>query len=116
MEDHTKSGLVGAVQRVVELLVAGEFLRAEELTGGVRLSAEAIKRAVNDYGGVLTRPPDTAFDRLDAIQVQGSAPPRWSIRFDLWTEEEGQSDLTLEMTVEEGPQGPKIALDDIHIL
>lgn len=88
----------------------------QDTAGGVRLSAESIRIAIKDYGGALVVPPDSAFAELDAIRIRDSDPPRWSIRFDLWTEQEGRSDLTLEMTVEHGPQGPKIELDNIHVL
>jgi hypothetical protein len=47
--------------------------------------------------------------------VRGSNPKRWSVRFDLWTADEGRSDLTLELTVEE-TDPLKIELDDLHVL
>jgi hypothetical protein len=116
MVDRSQSTLVGAVRKVVGFLVAGDFEWVERLTRGIRLSADAIKSAVHDYGGTLVFPPASAFEEVDAIRIEGSEPPRWSIRFDLWTEEEGRSDLSIEMTVEEGPEGSPIELDNIHVL
>jgi hypothetical protein len=116
MRNSKQSTLVGAVRKVVEFLVGGDFEGAERLTRGVRLSADAIKGAVHDYGGTLVFPPATAFDDVDVIGIADSEPPRWSIRFDLWTEEEGRSDLSIEMTIRESPEGAQIELDNIHVL
>lgn len=111
----SSTSLVDAVKRMVALLVARDYSAAERISQGVRLNASEIEGAVQDYGHVLVAPPDSAFDSLDAIEVRGSNPKRWSVRFDLWTADEGRSDLTLELTVEE-TDPPKIELDDLHVL
>jgi hypothetical protein len=43
-------------------------------------------------------------------------PPTWSVRCDLWTVEEGRSDLSLELTVVAAPLGPTIEVDNLHVL
>ena len=48
--------------------------------------------------------------------TQGVKPPRWSVRMDLWTAEEGRSDLSLELTIIESGRGYTVELDDIHVL
>jgi hypothetical protein len=111
-----KSMLVDIVKELVRCLVAGNVDAVEQMTNGVRLPSDEIEAAIKDYGGTLVVPPGTAFDQLDAIEVQGSDPRRWSVRFDLWTEEEGASDLSLELTVEEGSPRPRVELDNLHVL
>jgi hypothetical protein len=108
--------LIDLVKELVRCLVAGDVDVVEQMTNGVRLSSDEIATAIKDYGGTLVVPPDTSFDQLDAIEVQRSDPRRWSVRFDLWTEEEGASDLSLELTVEEGSSHPKVELDGLHVL
>ena len=106
--------LIDTLRSVVEMLVAGNFSGVEALSGGIRLSASEIRNAIREYGESLTKPPDTAYDDLDAIEVTGSDPRRWSVRFDLWTEQEGKSDLSLEVTIID--DGPQIEIDNLHIL
>jgi hypothetical protein len=38
------------------------------------------------------------------------------VEADLWTEEDGRSDLTLEMTIEFEPSGPVIGINNLHVL
>jgi hypothetical protein len=110
-----KVALRDAVERVVELLVRGEYVDLERITGGRRLSASQLEEAVRQYGRTLRLPPDGQL-KLDVIQVTGRMPPTWSTRCDLWTHEEGRSDLTLELTVVDEAAGPSIEIDNLHVL
>ena len=42
--------------------------------------------------------------------------PQFSVHMPLWTEEEGRSDLTLELTIKMPDKGIEVELDDIHVL
>lgn len=104
-------------ERVVEWLVKRNYERIEAYSGGVRLSASHLAKAVADYGRKLTMPPASAFQELDVIEVRGSSPKAWSVRCDLWTEEEGRSDLTLEMTlIEQDGELLAVEVDNLHVL
>jgi hypothetical protein len=106
----------GAIATTVRLLVDGEYDVLESLSSDCRLTAELMKRAVDEYGRTLTTPPTDAFHNLDAVQVDGAQPPRWSIRFPLWTAEEGESDLALFMTATESSPGLwDIEIDGIYV-
>ena len=63
-------------------------------------------------------PPADAFKQLDLIKIRNSKPKGYSLRFDLWTEEEGRSDLSLEATVFDYGFAAQLRweLDDIHVL
>jgi hypothetical protein len=104
------------IRRLVELLVAKDYDEIERFTRGVRLSAESLREAVRRYGHELVVPPEEAFERLDIIEMETPSDPRkWSVRFDLWTKEEGRSDLTLELTIFDGGEiGAEV--DDLHVL
>lgn len=109
--------VLSAVKRIVELLVDGRYGDLETVTSGVRLSAQEIRAAVEDYGRTLVVPSAQAYDLLDAIEVREALPRRWSVTMPLWTREEGRSDLSLELTVvAEGPQSTRVELDDLHVL
>jgi hypothetical protein len=104
------------VQQVVRLLVIHEYDKLVKMSGGIQLSASEMAAAISDYGSTLVYPPAVAFDSIDAVGVLSSKPPKWSIVFPLWTEEEGRSDLTLELTVIEEPVGLRVEIDNLHVL
>ncbi len=105
-----------SVTQVLRLLVAGQFDELEVLTNGVRLSSEEIGKAVSGYGKMLVLPPEDGFRLMEIIEIKNAQPKRWSITMPLWTQEEGRSDLTMEMTVIERQEGIAVELDDIHVL
>jgi hypothetical protein len=108
--------VVDILRQLVECLVGGDFDAAERLTQGVRLTSSDMQQAIRDYGGTLVTPPDTALLDADVIEVAGANPRTWSVCFDLWTKEQGTSDLSLELTVKEGSPEPKVELDNLHVL
>jgi len=62
-------------------------------------------------------PPESWFQNIDVIEIEGRAPRQWSVRFDLWTAEEGRSDLTLELTLtENNKELYGVEIDNIHVL
>ena len=113
---YMKEKLAGPVQKVLTLLIAGKYKDIEALTHGVRLNSKAIGQAVADYGKKIIMPPADGFQLMNVVEVKNAQPRRWSIAMPLWTNEEGRSDLTLELTVVEETDGFTIELDDLHVL
>ena len=104
------------VGEVLRMLANKAYQEVADLTGGDRLSADEISRAIADYGRELVLPPEQAYESIDAIIIEGSNPPSWSVHMPLWTNEEGRSDLTLEMTITGMGKDVRIEIDDIHVL
>ena len=104
------------VRRIVEALVARDYLRAAEITNGNRLPEDQIRDAIEEYGCTLVMPPVDAFNDLDVVEVTGASPAQWSVRMHLWTEEEGKSDLSIELTLKEAGEDFDVELNDIHVL
>jgi hypothetical protein len=100
---------------MVQQLVNRDYDGIERATQGRNVTASELREAVADYGGTLRMPPAAA-SWIDEVQVVGRVPPTWSVRCDLWTVEEGRSDLSLELTVVEAPLGPTIEVDNLHVL
>jgi hypothetical protein len=51
------------------------------------------------------------------VEIDNAVPEAWSVYLDLWTAEEGRSDLTLELTLRDSPAGIySVELDDLHVL
>jgi hypothetical protein len=99
------------------LLSRGDFYALEQLTAGERLSAGELAQAVREYPGTLQAPPSWEAVPLDVVPVTAANLPTWSVVVPLWTIEEGRSDLSLELTVQQRPEGGYIvAIDDLHVL
>jgi len=105
------------VQEIVACLVKGDYDYLERQTDSTRLTKEEMQTAVNEYPGTLVLPPERSFENIDVIEIEGTAPTEWSGRFDLWTAEDGRSDLTLELNlIENNKELYDVRIDNIHVL
>ena len=106
------------LKQVIAWLVVGNFNAIASETNSTRLSAEQMEQAIRTYGRTLVAPPSSSFEKLDSIRVTAASEPTWSVRFDLWTLEEGRSDLSLECTLSIRPDDASatIEIDGIHVL
>ena len=104
-------GLVA--KHVMKLLVERRYDELEEVTGGTRLSADAIADAVDDIGAPLVMPPPSSWSTLHVMAVR-NWPGAFSLHMDLWTAR-GRSQRTVELTVHNKNGKPLIELDDIGI-
>ena len=103
--------------RVGELAVAGDYEALERLTKGRRLAAEELREAVNDYGRRLVSPPEGGWTGRSIVEIEGAEPESWSVYVDLWTVEEGRSDLTLELTIRETAGDLyDVEIENLHVL
>jgi hypothetical protein len=105
------------VGQVLEYLVASDYAAIEQLTRGRRLTESMLRSAIEDYGRTLVMPPPSCLATLDVVSISGARPAAWSVRVDLWTAEEGRSDLSLECTISARPEGGlSIEVDNLHVL
>ena len=109
--------IILVTRRIVEWLVEGNYQAIERYSKGIRCSAEEIAEAIDEYGRQLMMPPESTFDDLDVIEVENAVPRTWSVIIDLWTKEEGRSDLSLELTLmDKGNEELAAEVDNIHVL
>lgn len=108
--------IVVLLKQVVTWLVNGDYRAIQARSAGVRLSADMMRQAIDAYGRSLIVPPEIAFSNFDIVRVTNADEPTFSIGFDLWTVEEGRSDLTLECTIIETEEMLQIEIDGIHVL
>jgi hypothetical protein len=105
-----------SLSQVVAMLVTKQFSAIEFITRGRRLNSTAIETAISEYGRTLITPPDGSFERADVVRVENSPLEKYSVRFRLWSLEEGESDLSIELTITQLPgQETQIELDDILV-
>ena len=105
------------IAALVRDLAAGNYGDVERDGRAGRLTAEELRRVIADYGATLIPLPDDAFEvGGDAHVIEGSDPPEWAIDQDLWTKEEGRSDLTLQADVKFADAEYRLEITDLHVL
>jgi hypothetical protein len=101
---------------MVVIIAQGNYEMLIQRCAKSRLTSEDVQSAIREYGRKIIEPPVNAYQSLDVVPIRNAAVPTWSVRVPLWTEEEGRSDLTLEMTISLAHDHPVIELDDLHVL
>jgi len=115
-ESSASSASSNLLRELTSLLVRRQYSELERRSKRVRMSADELKTAVEDYGRRLVALPEEARKLTDTPVVNGSQPARFSVRQPLWTEE-GRSDLTFEVTlIESAPGSFEVEVDDLHVL
>lgn len=102
------------IREVVRRFVAGDYGLAQGVPGVEPVSpatAEHIRAYVADYGATLVELPDDTWDTSVAQWIEGY----WDILVDLWTAEEGRSDLVLDGTVMETASGPRLSIHMVYV-
>jgi hypothetical protein len=99
---------------VVRAFVDGDY----GLTKGVRgvdpvsaETAEHIRAYLADYGATLVELPEDTW-QTSVAQWMGT---QWDILVDLWTAEEGPSDLVLQGRVAETDAGPRLTIHMVYV-
>jgi len=111
----------GVIKTTITLLVDGEYETLASLTSGKMLSADLMRKAIDDYGRTLVMPPDEVLrdlfqdDRFHG-EVEGASPRRYWYDVPLWTVEEGRSDLELRLgVIEIAPGLYDVELEVIYV-
>jgi hypothetical protein len=106
-----------ALAAVVERLAAGDYQGLKR--DGIHPYPNAdLCLWIRNYGltGATIVPlPEEAWASAEAIPITGE-PGHWGIVLDLWTQEEGKSDLSMEATIVESPDGISVVINDLHVL
>jgi hypothetical protein len=115
MMERISSRAVDAIRHLINDLVAGDYaaIAADGRIG--RLTEVELRRAIVEYGKTLVSLPDGG-DLVADVYPSNTDPRASAVDLALWTAEEGQSDLTLSVTVVEGDDGPTVSIDDLHTL
>jgi hypothetical protein len=104
-----------SLRSVVYELVRKNYATLERDGRAGRVGAEGLRRAIAEYRRNLVALPEESFEISSAIEVK-SKPGTWAVDLDLWTAEEGRSDLTLSATVTEVGERVQVEIDDLRVL
>ena len=96
---------------IVRAIARGEH-RLDDVQAHIPDDLRASIRAnVEDYGATLVELPDQTW-ATSVAQWMGS---HWELLVDLWTQEEGHSDLVLALRVFEDDGGYRFVVDGVHV-
>lgn len=98
---------------LIDMIAAGD-LAAIRADPRIRIRGSDPLLWARDYPGTVTALPSEGWHVADAIQLHAD-PAKWSVVVPLWTDREGPSDLSLEATIHDLPDGAVIILDNIHV-
>ena len=105
-----------AIRSIVYCLVTRQFHLLEEDGRIGRLTKAELAEGIDEYGRTLTELPEQAWDFGDTFELQGNVNA-WTVDVNLWTEEEGRSDLTLSLAIFKLGDGSIFAkIEDLHVL
>ena len=99
---------------VVRCLVAGDYSLAAGVVGVEAPTADTaahIRWCIEDYGATLIDLPPDSWKTSNA-QWYGT---HWDVLVDLWTAEEGLSDLALAGKVVESDSGPRFTIHMVYV-
>src|SRR3982751_1549477 len=102
------------LREVVRRLANGDYQLAQGVAGVEPVSAstaEQIRSYIAEYGATLVELPDDTW-RTSVAQWMGT---HWEILVDLWTAEEGRSDLVLGGDVIETSAGALLAVRMVYV-
>lgn len=99
---------------IVEAFKRGDFQLSNSVTGVRQLSlkdAERIERNIEKYGAHLTSLPADTWETSVCQWMRGY----WNALIDLYTFEEGASDLALSVRVYEAVEGYEFQIESVYV-
>lgn len=103
------------IRRLVDDLVSKDYSKIQADGRIGRLTVDELERVISEYGRTLIGLPENALETVDTYPMEGTAGLA-AIDLPLWTVEEGRSDLTLSLTINEEIEEPTVSIDDLHVL
>jgi hypothetical protein len=103
-----------SLRQIVEAFVTGDYGLVCGVAGVEPVSAETasqVRSYVLDYGATLIPLPDSAWDSSVCVW-DGD---HWNALIDLWTQEEGRSDLVLHVRVAQASPGYYIEIHLVYV-
>jgi hypothetical protein len=102
------------IREVVRRFAHGDYSLAQGVRGVESVSSSAAKQIcayITEHGATLVELPDDTW-QTSIAQWMGT---HWEIVVDLWTAEEGRSDLVLGGDVIETSAGPRLTLRAVYV-
>ena len=108
-----KKKIIFLLKTLVESLVNKEYSTIEKRGESGEYNAEELKDLVEEYGGIITTPPEEDYNNINIIKIESE--PEYAIEYELWVDNE-KSDLTLSANIRFNESERKITIENIHVL
>jgi hypothetical protein len=103
-----------AAMEIANLIAQQKYAQALQRCRSSRLTERELDAVMKDCGqAFLLRSSGNA--DLNLVAVDGKEDPTWSVWVPLWTDDQGRSDLQLELTITDTSAGVLIELDDLRV-
>jgi hypothetical protein len=102
------------LKSIVDAFAREDYLLNDGLSGVAPISeqtADQVREYIQDYGAKLVELPPESWDTSVCIWMGD----HWDALIDLWTEDEGRSDLVLEVDVSEADSGYVVAIHMVYV-
>lgn len=99
---------------IVDAFARADYCLKDGISGVAPISedtAEQVREYIQDYGAKLVELPPQSWDTSVCIWTG----VHWDAFVDLWTEDEGRSDLVLEVKVSEVGSGYLVAIHMVYV-
>ena len=104
-----------ALKVLIQDLIAQRYDKVEADGFAGSLDAAQLKSAIDNYGRELIQIPDSQLLSNEPIRID-DPEEIWAFDIDLWTKEEGSSDLTLSVWVKVVHEKVEIEITNLHVL
>lgn len=104
----------GPIEEAVHALATGRYEAVAEVPGFRPLdpgTITQIEQYLGDYGATLAPLPAATWDS----SVASGTGDGWEVLVDLFTEEEGASDLVLHLRVDDEADGPRFSVHLVYV-
>jgi hypothetical protein len=102
------------LKSIADAFARGDYALKDGLSGVAPISEETagqVREYVEDYGATLIELPPQSWDTSVCIWMGD----HWDALIDLWTEDEGRSDLVLEVDISEADSGYVVAIYMVYV-
>ena len=112
--EELRGKLKEIVSRILKLLSEKNYIELEKQSKGIRLSAADMEEAIKEYDCQLVMPPLDAYELMNVVEIKGG--DSWYVVMPLWSQDEGESDLSIELTIVKESNNFIFEIENIHVL
>jgi len=113
-DEEIRDKLKEIVSGILKLLSEKNYIELEKQSKGIRLSAADMEEAIKEYDCQLVMPPLDAYELMNVVKIMGG--DSWYVVMPLWSQDEGESDLSIELTIVKESDNFIFEIENIHVL
>lgn len=105
--------IVKELKKLIDDLVNKDYAKIAQDGRNGDMPEEVMEEIINDYGGMITYPPEDAYSKTDICKIDNA--DEYSVIFDLWIDNK-RSDLSLMCEAYIDDNEVTLVIEDIHVL